>query len=189
MDKMFTNDDISTAPSSVNMNVNDNGSSSSMDAITTGMHKANLNGTEAVNHTLSKKKDKTTKALLSARLGNMSDILFKMIRTKKLGALKAMLDAGSDILTRNEAGDTLLIEAAKIDDIDLLHMLIARGGKQLLDAQNYEGNTALHYIFARNDPVSASFLIANGADEFIKNMYGLGTRDGIRMSDYDNLQF
>ncbi len=189
MDKMSTNDDISTAPSSVNMNVNDNGSSSSMDAITTGMHKANLNGTEAVNHTLSKKKDKTTKALLSARLGNMSDILFKMIRTKKLGALKAMLDAGSDILTRNEAGDTLLIEAAKIDDIDLLHMLIARGGKQLLDAQNYEGNTALHYIFARNDPVSASFLIANGADEFIKNMYGLGTRDGIRMSDYDNLQF
>ena len=163
-----------------------------LDATSTGsseLRPNNAEGNAAINYTLSSHTDKTTKALLSARLGNMSNILFKMVRTKKSGALKAMLDAGSDVFVKNEAGDTLLIEAAKVDDIDLLHLLIARGGKQLLNAQNYEGNTALHYIFARGDPVSASFLIANGADESLKNMYGLSTREGVKMSDYDNLQF
>ena len=132
---------------------------------------------------------KTSKALISARLGNMSDILFTMISQRKTLALNAMLDAGSDVFARNEGGNTLLIEAAKLDDMDMMHMLIAHGGKKLLDAQNFEGNTALHFIFERNDAIGASFLVANGADEHIVNMYGLPARDGVKLKNFKELNF
>jgi len=132
---------------------------------------------------------KASKALISARLGNMSDILFTMISQRKTLALNAMLDAGSDVFARNEGGNTLLIEAAKLDDMDMMHMLIAHGGKKLLDAQNFEGNTALHFIFERNDAIGASFLVANGADENIVNMYGLPARDGVKLKNFKDLNF
>jgi hypothetical protein len=133
---------------------------------------------------------KKPKKLLSARLeNNMAGILFKMVLQQKTLALNAMLDAGSDVFVRNEAGNTLLIEAAKNDDMDMMHMLIAHGGKELLDTQNFEGSTALHYIFEREDPIGASFLIANGADETICNMYGLPARDGVTLKNFKELKF
>ena len=71
---------------------------------------------------------------------------------------------------------------------DFLLRFLLRFG-ELLDAQNFEGSTALHYVFERNDPIGASFLIANGADESICNMYGLPARDGVTLKNFSDLKF
>ena len=118
---------------------------------------------------------------LSSQLNDMSGILFGLVEKGKSMALKAMLDAGADVHCTNEKGNTLLIEAATREDIDTLHILIQYGGRELVNARNFEGNTALHYCTERGDAITSSFLKASGADLSIKNMYGLTADQGVKL--------
>ena len=115
-------------------------------------------------------------------LSDMSGILFQLIEQRKPLALKAMLDAGADVFMRNGSGSTLLIEAAKASDIDSLHILISFGGTKLINQPDYESNTALHYTTANDDGITSSFLRANGADESLRNMYGLTPAEGLTLN-------
>ena len=119
-------------------------------------------------------------------LSDMSGILFRLIEQRKPLALKAMLDAGADVFMRNASGSTLLIEAAKASDIDSLHILISFGGAKLINHPDYESNTALHYTVANDDGITASFLRANGADEGLRNMYGLTPAEGLTLHNGGN---
>merc|ERR1712146_14219 len=92
-----------------------------------------------------------------------------------------MLDAGANVHCTNEVGNTLLIEAAVREDIDTLHVLIQYGGKDLVNAQNFEGNTALHYCVDNQDAITGSFLKASGADPNLRNMFGLSADEGLKL--------
>ena len=83
----------------------------------------------------------------------------------------------------------MLMEAVKGGDVETASVLIQSGGRDLLCMADYEGNTALHHAFSLRDHVMSSFLISNGADEGIKNMYGLTCRQGCQISDYGQLNF
>lgn len=52
------------------------------------------------------------------------------------------------------SGSTLLVEAAKNNDIDCLHVLVS-SGKADINAVDYEGNTALHYAQSDHSPDAA----------------------------------
>ena len=92
-----------------------------------------------------------------------------------------MLDAGASPAARLvPSGSTLLIEAAKNNDIDCLHVLVA-SGRADINAVDYEGNTALHYAQSDHSPdagLTASWLKAHGALSTLSNMYGLKPGQG-----------
>ena len=112
----------------------------------------------------------------NGEMSDMTGILHGLVRGGKSLALKAMLDAGASANTLlKPSGSTLLIEAAKNNDIDCLHVLVSTGCVDV-NAVDYEGNTALHYAQANHSPdssLTASWLKAHGASTLQKNMYGL----------------
>ena len=119
----------------------------------------------------------------------MSGVLFGLVQKRKALALKAMLDAGSSPMTVNMRGSTMLMESVKNQDVETASVLIQHGGKALIDMQDFEGNTALHFAFDASDNVMSSFLVTNGADEEQKNMYGLVPRQGLKITDFSALTF
>jgi hypothetical protein len=114
-------------------------------------------------------------------LSDMTGILHGLVNGGKSLALKAMLDAGASPAARLvPSGSTLLIEAAKNNDIDCLHVLVA-SGRADINAVDYEGNTALHYAQSDHSPdagLTASWLKAHGALSTLSNMYGLKPGQG-----------
>lgn len=72
-----------------------------------------------------------------------------------------------DIHKTDVHGDTLLHEAVKINNPDMVSFLLDQGAE--VDSQNADGCTPLYYAAARNYSAIAQILLDEGADMFVKN--------------------
>ncbi|KAJ1482497.1 hypothetical protein T484DRAFT_1803823, partial [Baffinella frigidus] len=78
---------------------------------------------------------------------------------------------------RDEYGNTLLIIAAQNGNKRIAKICLRRGA--LINAQNFRGQTALHYCFAFGYADLGLYLESKAADPRIRNEYGLDAREGL----------
>ena len=83
----------------------------------------------------------------------------------------------------DDDGNTVLIRAAKcgsknVVDYCVNHM--KNDAADCINAQNFEGNTALHYAYERKDLAMVDLLVSSGANAHLQNMYGLKAMAGAR---------
>lgn len=85
-----------------------------------------------------------------AQAGINSDNLFRWVTKRNLIGVLAMLKGGIDPNVKNEQGNTPLIIAASIGDVELVRNLLAYRADP--NAANKDGNTALIYAARYNHP-------------------------------------
>ena len=70
-------------------------------------------------------------------------------------------------------------ENALIHDRHRVHQM-KNDAADCINAQNFEGNTALHYAYERKDLAMVDLLVSSGANAHLQNMYGLKAMAGAR---------
>ena len=97
---------------------------------------------------------------LTAGAQGSPDDLFQAIRNNDLASLKARIEHGADVNTRDKHDNTLLMQAASFGSTEAVQLLLDRGAD--VNARNAFDNTAL--ILAATDPEKVELLVAKGAD-------------------------
>lgn len=98
-------------------------------------------------------------------------------------------DRAFDINHRDKYGNTLLLLACQQGGISkrISKLLLRRGAD--INAQNYMGNTALHYLMTYNQsPALAEYMIQRGADDSLLNYDGLTCYEGLSKEDVDDME-
>jgi ankyrin repeat protein len=98
-------------------------------------------------------------------------------------------DRAFDINNRDKYGNTLLLLACQQGGISkrICKLLLRRGAD--VNAQNYMGNTALHYLMTYNhSPALAEYMIQRGADDSLLNYDGLTCYEGLSKEDVDDME-
>ncbi|KAJ8599586.1 hypothetical protein CTAYLR_004698 [Chrysophaeum taylorii] len=99
-----------------------------------------------------------TRALYAARSSHLAD-------------LEACIDTFQVPLeTIDDQGNTLLVLAAQQNDAKVVKFLLRRGAN--INAQNYRGNSALHFCFGYNFDDLGNYLISKGANPNLLNQDG-----------------
>lgn len=80
-----------------------------------------------------------------------------------------LLKHGADVNIRDKRGDTCLHRLASLGRVELIKVLLNKIPKPNLDAQNAEGNTALHIACEDDEVSSALLLLDHGASVDIEN--------------------
>ena len=104
------------------------------------------------------------------------DELGKLVQVMATQILK--IDAVVD-----DDGNTVLIRAAKCGSKNVVDYCVNHMKNYAADpinAQNFEGNTALHYAYERKDLAMVDLLVSSGANAHLQNMYGLKAMAGAR---------
>eukprot|EP00281_Chroomonas_sp_CCMP1168_P031903 CAMPEP_0206243086 /NCGR_PEP_ID=MMETSP0047_2-20121206/17419_1 /ASSEMBLY_ACC=CAM_ASM_000192 /TAXON_ID=195065 /ORGANISM="Chroomonas mesostigmatica_cf, Strain CCMP1168" /LENGTH=262 /DNA_ID=CAMNT_0053668181 /DNA_START=29 /DNA_END=815 /DNA_ORIENTATION=- len=91
--------------------------------------------------------------------------------------IKALDDDEAAVDACDEYGNTLLILAAQAGSAATVDALLQRGAD--INAQNWRGQTALHFCLAFSYNELGDFLLARGADREIRNDYGLKPEEGL----------
>ena len=100
------------------------------------------------------------------------------IRHRRYLAVKELLDGGRfDVETRDEFGNTLLMLAAQTGSKRMCKILLRQGAS--LAAQNWRGQTALHFCFAFRYNELGEYLKSKGADDTLLNHYNLDCYAGL----------
>ncbi|RLO13307.1 hypothetical protein DYB28_002063 [Aphanomyces astaci] len=103
---------------------------------------------------------------------------FSQARNGRLKRLIESVEAGFDVNTEDDKGNTLLLTAAQNVNQKMVEYLILKGSN--VNHKNAQGNTALHFAMAYDkEGVVGEYLIGHGADDTIENMFGLSPYDGI----------
>eukprot|EP00775_Hariotina_reticulata_P012597 gene12597-12729_t len=90
-----------------------------------------------------------------------------------LQCVEKLLDAGSSPNVINpEDKTTPLHDAAAGGYLNLLQLLIAKGGADLLQQQDTDGDTALHNAARGGHPAVVQYLLQQGADAALRNAAG-----------------
>ncbi|RHY33782.1 hypothetical protein DYB32_001411 [Aphanomyces invadans] len=106
------------------------------------------------------------------------DTAFSQARNGRLKRLIESVEAGFDVHTEDDKGNTLLLIAAQNVNHKMVEFLIVKGSN--VNHKNAQGNTALHFAMAYDkEGVLGEYLIGHGADDTIENMFGLSPYDGI----------
>lgn len=106
------------------------------------------------------------------------DVIFSQIRHGRSKRLQDSLKGNIDIDSEDEYGNSLLMVAIQNRQAKIAKILLHRGAK--VNHTNSNGNSALHFAFAYDTSGEiAQFLIENGADDSLVNVYGLSPYDGI----------
>lgn len=92
--------------------------------------------------------------------------------------MEESLAAGFDPAFEDQYGNTLFHIACQNGNKRIAKLAIKYGGD--MDAQNFKGNTGLHFLFAYGYPEIGEYFIEKGANEFIENEFGKHVRSGIR---------
>lgn len=79
-----------------------------------------------------------------------------------------LLECGADVNARDKHGDTSIHRLASLGRIDMLSVFLRQPGLNV-DAQNGEGNTALHVAAEDNVVVCAMLLVQAGASVSVEN--------------------
>jgi ankyrin repeat protein len=106
------------------------------------------------------------------------DTVFSQARNGRLKRLEESLNAGFEIDTEDEKGNTLLIIASQNRMKRMIELLLTRNAN--INHQNSQGCTALHYAMVYDtEGEIGEFLISKGADDSIENKDGLSCYDGL----------
>jgi ankyrin repeat protein len=116
---------------------------------------------------------------------NETDELFAACYAKNLMKVKQLLEdwkkrsgGKPTTLAVDNQGNTLLHVAAFSNWIQGIHTCLSNNID--IDAKNIEGNTALHLARENGNATAETLLIALGANEQVKNIYGLTYQQGAR---------
>ena len=107
-----------------------------------------------------------------------ADTVFSQARNGRLKRLKASIEAGFDVNTEDEKGNTLLLIACQNVNRAMAEMLMMKNAN--INHQNAGGNTALHFAMAYDtEGTLGEYLIERGADDTLENTGGLSPYDGL----------
>ena len=107
----------------------------------------------------------------------VASILSKIRHRRYLAVIEILDVGGIDVETRDEFGNTLLMLAAQTGSKRMCKILL-RNGASLL-AQNWRGQTALHFCYAFRYNELGDYLKSKGADDSVLNHYGLDCYGGL----------
>jgi len=104
--------------------------------------------------------------------------VFSAARHGRHREVEASLIAGFEPAYCDQFGNQLFHVACQNGNKRIAKLAIKYGGD--MDAQNFKGNTGLHFLFAYGFPEIAEYFIEKGAIENIPNEVGKTAREGIR---------
>ncbi|GLD95052.1 hypothetical protein PINS_up003677 [Pythium insidiosum] len=106
------------------------------------------------------------------------DTVFSQARNGRLKRLIESVDAGFDINSEDDKGNTLLLIACQNVNVKMVEYLV--GKRANVNHKNAQGNTPLHFAMAYDaEGKLGEYLIAHGADDTIENVHGLTPYDGL----------
>ncbi|TMW68690.1 hypothetical protein Poli38472_006158 [Pythium oligandrum] len=106
------------------------------------------------------------------------DTVFSQARNGRLKRLIESIDAGFDINSEDDKGNTLLLIACQNVNMKMVEYLVAKRAN--VNHKNAQGNTPLHFAMAYDSEGKlGEYLIAHGSDDTIENSYGLTAYDGL----------
>jgi hypothetical protein len=86
----------------------------------------------------------------------------------------------------DEDGNTTITLSARNGCQKVVEYCANHCGEGGINAQNFEGNTALHYAYERKDVTMSDILIKHGANAHLKNMYGLKAMSGAKPRSFSD---
>lgn len=111
-----------------------------------------------------------------------------LARHSKLSEVEQLLnqpDWNVPIDYQDEHGNGLLHVCGQNGNKRLIKLCLRRGAN--LDIQNLNGNTPLHFLFAYKHDDVGQYLIKKGADNSLKNRYGLTCYEGLSAKELNQL--
>lgn len=110
-----------------------------------------------------------------------------LCRHNKFGEVEDMMNhpdwsLGMDY--QDDAGNTLLHIAAQNGNKRMVKLCLRRGA--MLNTQNLNGQTALHFAFAYGYSDVGEYLVGKGADDSLRNKDGLTCYEGLDAEDVEN---
>ena len=103
---------------------------------------------------------------------------FSNIRNNRVAEVQEQLLQGLPVHVVDRQGSGPLHLACQVGSKRMVKTLLRWGCD--VNAQNYQGNTALHYCFAYHFDPLAAYLISKGADDRKLNYFGLSCYDGLK---------
>ena len=102
------------------------------------------------------------------------------VKNSNYGILEHILDEiGLSVNCRDEHGNTLLIIAAQRASKRMVKFLLRRNAN--MNAQNFVGCTALHYLYGYGHDRLAEYLLSKGASDEVINKAGLTVYEGLEI--------
>jgi ankyrin repeat protein len=109
------------------------------------------------------------KANLDVMLPNGETLLTQSLRAGQSSIARRLIEAGANINKKNRRGETPLMMCAFKGNIDFMKTILFPM-KVEIDAQDNNGDTALHFAILNGQEVAANVLIDNSAEVRITNM-------------------
>ena len=104
--------------------------------------------------------------------------VFSRVRNNRHGDVEDMLSSGAvDPDIRDDRGNTVLAVATQNNRKRIVKAAVRAG--VLLDAQNAQGQTAMHFAYAYGYDELAEYLIRKGANPMVTNVHGLRPDEGL----------
>ena len=110
--------------------------------------------------------------------GQARQAFFAAIRNARVAEVQEQLMGGMPVHVVDRQGSGPLHLACQVGSKRMVKTLLRWGCD--VNAQNYQGNTALHYCFAYHFDPLAAYLISKGADDRKLNFFGLSCYDGLK---------
>jgi ankyrin repeat protein len=104
------------------------------------------------------------------QLGN--NALIYAIQGKSIGNAKRLIAKGINVNSANNAAETPLIWACRLDLLGMTRLLLTNGADAMINHRDARGYTALHYAATTNDYRLVKLLIESGADPSIHTRAG-----------------
>ena len=98
----------------------------------------------------------------AAPAGEAEEAFAAALERRDVAGAVVLLDSGADPNTRLARGKTVLMEAAKLNAVDLLRRLLERGAD--VNARNDNGGTALMFAAIPGDVETIAHLVDHGAE-------------------------
>ena len=98
------------------------------------------------------------------------DKLLTAVKQGDVAAVKALLDSGANVETRNDSGRTLLMLAALKAPPDVVKLLLERGAQ--VNVQDTDGVTALMWGAFGGRADIVQMLLDGGADSYLRDRQG-----------------
>jgi hypothetical protein len=117
-------------------------------------------------------------AAKKAAQDQLGDLLFSKVRNQRYEEVEDLLVSGKispDV--RDQYGNNILIVACQNGNKKMAKICLRFGAN--INAQNYKGNTALHYCFSYQYIPLGEYLISKGARDTIVNAFGLTCYEGV----------